>query len=57
MVNFITSLTFLLTAATSVAAIPSNLEARSDTDCRDDLGDDAFGSVRPPPTHPKFVPN
>ncbi|RFN49166.1 hypothetical protein FIE12Z_6599 [Fusarium flagelliforme] len=45
MVNFITSLTFLLTAATSVAAIPQSLEARSDTTCRDDLGDDSFGSA------------
>lgn len=53
MVNFITSLTFLLTAATSVAAVPHTLEARDDTTCRDDLGDSSYGSVRPPPSRSK----
>ncbi|RGP78706.1 hypothetical protein FLONG3_3161 [Fusarium longipes] len=45
MVNFITSITLLLTAASSVVAVPHDLEARSDTDCMDYLGADALANV------------
>ncbi|KAJ4124313.1 hypothetical protein NW768_009672 [Fusarium equiseti] len=45
MVNFITSLSLLLAAATSVVAVPHTLEARDDTTCRNDLSDKSFGSA------------
>ncbi|KAL4732700.1 hypothetical protein ACLX1H_001718 [Fusarium chlamydosporum] len=45
MVNFITSITLLLTATSTVVAVPHDLEARSDTSCMDHLGADSLGNV------------
>jgi hypothetical protein len=55
MVNFITSITLLLTAASSVVAVPHDLEARSDTDCMDYLGADALANVCPIPMLSKYI--
>ncbi|KAJ4005440.1 hypothetical protein NW752_002273 [Fusarium irregulare] len=44
MVNFIASVTLLLTAASAAVAVPSGLEKRAVT-CRDDLPEDTLANV------------
>ncbi|KAF5608577.1 hypothetical protein FOVSG1_005871 [Fusarium oxysporum f. sp. vasinfectum] len=45
MVNFITSLAILLTAASSALAAPQPLEARDDTSCMDNLPGNTLANV------------
>jgi hypothetical protein len=46
MVNFITSFTLLLTAASPALAAPQPLEARDDTSCMDNLPGNTLANVR-----------
>jgi hypothetical protein len=45
MVNFVTSITLLLTAASSVVAVPHTIEARK-VSCMDHLPADSLANVR-----------